>query len=162
MKCNRCNKDGAYPYKYNENGCEYDVSLCDSCVEELRRAGAMERLTPLQKSTERRSPSILGMERRCPSCGKSLASIKKTGYFGCANCFFAFRSELIPTIDKLQNNVISAPEKKQRELTVILLEDEYAQLLSKRSRHPAEMNATADRLREITAQLASLGVRVDE
>lgn len=167
MFCDRCNKDGAKPYKYNDGGISHSVNLCDECFGFLsnpKREGQRQTSTTNENVQDGVTPkkTILGMERRCPTCGKTLASIRKTGYIGCADCFRFFKAELVPIIDKLQNKIISAPEKKQREMSIILLEDEYATLLSQNGRNPAEMNAISNRLRQIESQLASLGVRVDE
>ncbi len=157
MNCNRCNKQGAKPYKYNDNGTVASVYLCDACFSEISLSNNQaQRSQPTQQS------SLLKMERKCPACGKTLASIRKTGYLGCAECFLAFRSELISVIDKFQNGIISSPEKKQREMAVMMLEDEYSALLMDSGRRPTEISATSRRLKEIEAQLAELGVRVDE
>ena len=150
MKCNRCNKEGARPYKYNDGGDAVTVYLCDGCYEELN-----------SPAPERKTSGLLGMERRCPSCGRSLKEIRRTGYFGCADCFFCFKRELVSVIDKFQNKVISSPEKKQKELTIMLLEDEYTELLNKTANGTQENAAICRRLRAIEEQLASLGVNVD-
>jgi len=167
MLCDRCNKDGAKPYKYNDGGSVHNVNLCDSCFDFLSnpQRGSQRQTSKTAEIAEGVAvpkKTILGMERRCPTCGKTLASIRKTGYIGCADCFRFFKAELVPVIDKLQNKIISAPEKKQREMSIILLEDEYTSLLTQNGRNPAEMNAISSRLRQIEEQLASMGVRVDE
>jgi len=153
MICNRCNKEGAKPYKYKDGGRELLVHLCDQCFSEVSGG--------IGNNTATRRGGILGMERKCPSCGKTLASIRRTGYIGCSVCFSFFKNELVSVIDKFQNKIISAPEKKQREMQVILLEDEYSSLLSRNTGSASEMTRISNRLREIEAQLASLGVRVD-
>lgn len=152
MNCNRCNKEGAKPYKYTDNGNCYTIYLCDGCFAEVN--------APAPQEEEKRS-GILGMERRCQSCGRSLKEIRRTGYLGCADCFLSFKNELIQLIDKYQNKVISSPEKKQRELAIILLEDEYTDLLAKGARSQAEIPSVSRRLRQIEEQLLQLGVRVD-
>ena len=81
---------------------------------------------------------------------------------GCGNCFKYFRGELAQTVDKFQNGILSSPEKRQRELSIILLEDEYFALIERRNRRPNELGAISARLKEIERQLAELGVRVDE
>lgn len=150
MNCNRCNKEGAKPYKYFDNGSPVTVYLCDTCYSQLN--GTV---------SEGKSNGLLGMERRCPSCGRTLKEIRRTGYFGCADCFFCFKRELVTVIDKFQNKVISAPEKKQRELAIMLLEDEYSTLLSKTTSAAQETAAIGRRLRAIEDELAKLGVNVD-
>lgn len=162
MRCNRCNKEGAKPYKYKDNGSVYDVYLCDECFARLSAPAEYCAEPRVSEAVRGGKGSILGMERRCPSCGTSLASIRKTGYLGCGNCFKYFRGELAQTVDKFQNGILSSPEKRQRELSIILLEDEYFALIERRNRRPNELGAISARLKEIERQLAELGVRVDE
>lgn len=150
MNCDRCNKDGAKPYKYKEGGEFYTVNLCEDCFNVLSG-----------NAKQGSNQSLLNMQRRCPSCGRSLSEIRKTGYFGCANCFSYFKAEIIRVIDKYQGGVISSPDKKRKELEVMLLEDEYVELLSTQA-SGANSAVVNNRLAEIEVRLASLGVRIDE
>lgn len=162
MKCSRCNKDGAKPYNYNDGGRKTVVYLCDACLFELENS---HRHDPYGSSTDRRvsrtaeNSGLLNMDRRCPSCGRALSAIRRTGYLGCANCFRAFRNELLTVIDKMQYFILSKPEKKQREMQIMLLEDEYARLLEEGTN--GDYGSASRRLRDIEAQLEELGVRVD-
>jgi len=163
MNCFRCNKEGAIPYKYKVEGRVETVYLCGDCYAELSRGGQVRSQTADRAGDEAsRQGGLLGMERRCPACGTKLSSIRKTGYIGCAECFSYFRNELIPVMDKFQSNIISNPEKKRREMEIILLEDEYIRLSSKKAASLPERNAVAARLGEIELRLADLGVRVDD
>ncbi len=40
------------------------------------------------------APKVAVPSRPCPSCGTTLAQFRKTGRFGCAACYDAFRQEL--------------------------------------------------------------------
>jgi protein arginine kinase activator len=42
-----------------------------------------------------------GVERTCPRCGMSRADFKKTGRFGCPECYEAFAEELPPLISNM-------------------------------------------------------------
>lgn len=253
MNCNRCNKQGAKPYKYNNGGVITDVYLCDDCFKLLsssdggrrqteerafgreqtedsvpvspRGRGGADPLSSLavggeknpvrgdgrvrtnadlsadergrggnfarnaevtrrendervnaegregensSKKSERasdksasktRSGSILGLETKCPTCGASFQEIKRTGYLGCADCFTFFKSRLEPVIDKFQGGVISNREKKQFEMTVMMLEHEYMSLSEKLVE--GDSDGARRRMTEIEKRLAAMGVKVD-
>lgn len=161
-----------------------DVALCRSCFlalsggngrrgEPTAATNAAREQTPSSRD-ERRGPSdpngrderrgaeeqrneFLGFERKCPACGMALPKIRKGGYIGCAVCFSSMKNELIPIIDKMQNYVISEPEKKRKEMRIILLEDEYSSIVS-----GSGDAASARRLAEIEQELIELGVKTED
>ena len=45
-----------------------------------------------------------GKNKKCPSCGIDLKTIKKLGRMGCPNCYGEFRDVLIPIIKSLHGN----------------------------------------------------------
>ncbi len=157
MLCSRCNKDGAKPYKYKDGATT--VYLCDDCFALLSSAPAEKPDQPSQQ--DRSARSFISMQRRCPSCGTALSEIRRTGYVGCADCFFTFKTEILNVIDKMQNGVLTSPESKQREMTIISLEEEYAEVLESAKGRSGHTAVLANRLRSIEQQLLSLGVSID-
>ena len=161
MNCYRCNKTGADPYKYRVGDGIETVYLCAACRDVYTGTKPDAPSGVPRALSNSASGGLLGLERRCPSCGMKLSSIRKSGYIGCAGCFSYFRNELIPVMDRFQSNVISSPEKKRREMTIIMLEDEYSRLSARETAGIPERNAVSQRLCEIEEKLASLGVLVD-
>lgn len=41
-------------------------------------------------------------EKQCPVCGTTFADYKNTGLLGCASCYDVFKSELLPSIKRIQ------------------------------------------------------------
>ena len=41
----------------------------------------------------------------CPNCGTSLEDFKRTGLLGCGECYFVFREEILPAIQRIQGSV---------------------------------------------------------
>ena len=166
MRCERCLKDGAVRYRYNDGQAEKKIWLCSECLSVLSR-GEGEKIPNAGGERQRGSnagaeksgkTSFLGAERRCPSCGKTLSEIRKTGYLGCADCFDHFRYELIPVIDRFQCGALSDPGKTARVLEIIDLEEEYERISAMRADDIPTVNKYIRRLSEIKARLAELGV----
>ena len=162
MNCFRCNKEGATSYKYKVGSRIETVFLCESCSNALFEADGRRSAPSIGADSAGKAGSLFGVERRCPSCGTKLSAIRKTGYIGCAGCFTYFKSELLPLIDAYQDNVIYSPKKKRREMSVILLENEYYRLSAKENMSLPERNAVSARLKEIERELNSLGVSADD
>lgn len=126
-------------------------------VREKQANGQTEKQT--DKTPARKTGSILGLETKCPTCGASFSEIKRTGFLGCADCFVFFKNRLETVIDKFQGGVISNREKKQFEMTVMMLEHEYMTLSERLVEDNSE--GIRRRMNEIEQRLASMGVRVD-
>lgn len=88
MLCTACGKDQAQNYRCRTKEGEKTLLLCPACYRRLyggkdAPAGAQE----------------------CPSCGMTLAEFRKTGLLGCADCYTAFREELLPTVKNVQGKL---------------------------------------------------------
>jgi protein arginine kinase activator len=42
--------------------------------------------------------------KSCPDCGMTIAQYKKSSLLGCPTCYETFKEELLPIINKVQNN----------------------------------------------------------
>ncbi len=81
MICSNCGKENATEYERTEGGKTTTVRLCAACYDLL-----------FGKSKE----------RACPVCGATFSDYKRTGLVGCAECYAAFREELLPVIRRVQ------------------------------------------------------------
>jgi len=44
-------------------------------------------------------------QQRCPSCGLMFAEFKKTGRFGCAQCYEVFKHQLLPLLRRIHGSI---------------------------------------------------------
>ena len=143
MNCDRCNKDGARPYKYTEKGVLKTVFLCPGCYAASGAFSSAENV-------------------RCIRCGTTLHRVKNTGYLGCADCFKYFGDDLLPLLDAYQAGAISRPDEKRKFIKIIKLQEEYDDLSSAVAPDEVAARAIARRLGVIREELERSGVIVDE
>lgn len=86
MKCENCGAP-AKIYTVSDGKREKTVRLCPACYKRLYGM--------------RRSLSGNGT-KTCPACGTTLQEFQGSFLLGCADCYKAFRNELIPIIRDLQ------------------------------------------------------------
>ncbi|MDE5897574.1 MAG: hypothetical protein K2H43_07155 [Clostridia bacterium] len=97
MQCSRCGKNGAKRYILQGK----EIFLCESCCAKTRVKRAAV----------------------CPECGTALEEFRKTGLVGCADCYTAFRTEIIELLGRMQGGtrhtgkVQSAQSKENYEVT---------------------------------------------
>ncbi len=119
MKCERCHKEEAEVHiKQSVDGEVREYHLCRACARELAQEGVIPQLEldwPVsnllgalwgQSSGAVRSPSRPSASLVCPRCGMSFAEFRKTGKFGCAGCYDAFREMIQPLLRKVQGNTV--------------------------------------------------------
>lgn len=89
MKCKSCGKI-AKSYTLTRNGTEITVELCESCYKRLYGDDGFSDETPIKKE--------------CPACGTTYEEFRRSGLVGCAECYNAFRAEIIPMLGYLQRS----------------------------------------------------------
>lgn len=97
MLCTNCGKRTAATYTRKTDGKEVKLFLCPACYEKLYpEKDAADFFTQFIGNTGGRR------SKACPSCGTRLGDFRRTGLLGCADCYSAFREELIPTVRYIQ------------------------------------------------------------
>ena len=100
MLCACCGKNSAKLYKRDAEGKEITLSLCEECY---------EKLYPEREEQGDFFASFVGGEEKgekcCPACGTTLAAFRHTGLLGCAYCYTAFRTELLPAVRYAQGKL---------------------------------------------------------
>lgn len=77
-------------------------------------------------------------EKRCPGCGMSFREISRGGKIGCSECYKAFRSQLIPVIERLHGQ--AAHRGKVPGGSALRVQEENRQLMNvEESRAPSEI-----------------------
>ncbi len=100
MICTICGSKFAKEYRHKQEGREIVLTLCESCYADLYSG----------QESEDFFASFVGrtggkQSRACPVCGLTLADFRRTGLLGCADCYSAFRRELLPTIRYVQGKL---------------------------------------------------------
>lgn len=119
MKCERCQKEEAEVHiKQSIDGKVREFHLCRSCARDLAQEGVIPHLEldwPVSnllgalwgKQQElMRRPTRAEGSLVCPQCGMSFPEFRKTGKFGCAGCYSAFRSMIQPLLRKIQGTTL--------------------------------------------------------
>ncbi len=163
MQCALCGSPAARSYTRKTAAGDVTVTLCEKCREELYPEGGTDAIFS----------SFLVFEdakKKCPACGATLDDFRRTGLLGCADCYKAFRDELIPTVrsvqGKLRHEGVQQPSAgaAERYDTVRRLADEKAELQDRIEEARAEgddllLHALEDRLAAIKQRLAEEGNR---
>lgn len=92
MFCTMCGNDGAKAYMRQTKDGQKSVCLCPACYRKIYGKDA-----PVRPENAN--------ERACPSCGRTLGEFKKTGLLGCADCYKAFRDDLVPIVQFTQGRL---------------------------------------------------------
>lgn len=78
--------------------------------------------------------------KSCPNCGMTLSRFRESGLLGCAECYRAFREEILSAVLKVQGKVRHvreeiSPEEIKRELGLQkkVLQDRFRQALNEES-----------------------------
>ncbi len=101
MICQRCKKNQAtVEYKEIVNGKVFEFHLCQACYREM--FGELNS-TNADIITNLLAPRVKSIER-CPVCGTTYSEYQKTGLLGCPSCYDAFKTELMPVIQRIQGH----------------------------------------------------------
>ncbi len=119
MICTICGRDRAKNFTRKTDGREITLTLCSDCY---------ARLYPEQRTDDFLTAFVGRTEGRrgkaCPSCGATLEGFRRTGLLGCAECYSAFRAELLPTIRYVQGTT-----KHEGNAPSAIAEEKYDRLL---------------------------------
>lgn len=118
MLCENCKKNSATTHIHTViNGVVTDKNLCGYCAAKLGYSSFSH--NPLANMLA----SMLGEvghskldTKRCECCGSSFSDIAETGKVGCAECYSAFKEELLPYIKRLHgstSHIGKKPSSKQ-------------------------------------------------
>ncbi len=92
MLCSVCKKNEGVYAVAGEDGEE--MLLCGDCYARLGAAAEYAALSGAEEGG------------RCPVCGRTFADYKRTGLVGCAQCYTAFREELLPVIRRMHGKTV--------------------------------------------------------
>lgn len=124
MMCENCGKNPATThFKTVLNGVVHEKHLCSYCAanEGYGNIGKLSLTNMLAsmfgESISRGKP----ISKRCECCGASFSDIAQSGRVGCSECYSTFRTELLPSLNRLHGKAIhignTPPTEKIEETT---------------------------------------------
>ena len=127
MLCEHCHENEAkISYTMVEGNDTKEMHVCPSCFQEfLAEQFPSSQIPPLdiQPMIQELLSLFHGKDaeeeegRTCPVCGRSLKEFRKTGMFGCDNCYNTFAEELnalLPRMQGADHHVGAMPEAFRR------------------------------------------------
>ena len=112
MLCEMCGlRDAVISYAKFEEDTQVEIHLCQSCLEKKLK----EDLHHIHDHEEGFADLIENMlqffvessdveTNTCPTCQRTWLDFKKSGKFGCAHCYDAFKKELLPLLESIQGS----------------------------------------------------------
>ena len=138
MKCEKCGKNEATMYyKETVNGVTREMHLCEDCAKKENIGSTFENAfasmnhfwsDPFHSflgggfgslwNDMLGSPAatMLGTERKCPTCGMTESELRQTGRVGCPDCYNTFSDILNPYVEKIHGatrHIGAAPAAEQ-------------------------------------------------
>ncbi len=111
MLCSNCKKNPAnFHYKYNHNGETAEINLCTECAKKLGYLSNDSFSFELNDMLTNffTFPAIktkTAHEVYCKTCGESYEEFRKTGKFGCPDCYGAFSDSLDLVLGNIQSSL---------------------------------------------------------
>lgn len=101
LKCSICNKDATVHLTQIVNNKIHKVDLCESCAQ---KKGVTDpegfSLADLVSKTVL-TPVPAESQQVCPSCGQNTADFRRSGRFGCAECYTVFHALVLPVLEDM-------------------------------------------------------------
>jgi len=113
MLCENCHQRQAHVHvSQSINGQTRETHLCETCALELKEQGTAFSFSVqdfLKGFYEETADQEMNPEntaaRKCNSCGQTYADYKRTGLFGCPECYRTFRMVVLPLVKRIQGHL---------------------------------------------------------
>jgi len=107
MLCENCNKCSATTHiKRTVNGVTKEYYLCENCAQKLGfNSFSFFDTNNFFDSFFINKNAKLREQKVCDNCGSTYNEIVKSGRMGCAQCYKTFKSEIMPSLVKMQKSV---------------------------------------------------------
>ncbi len=137
MMCDKCGKNPATTHlKTVINGTVKEDHLCSFCAAEIgyTNFGSMSLPNMLATVFGKTASNSIGVsKKRCECCGASFSDIAQTGRMGCSECYTTFKTELMPTLNRLHGKAVYVGNTPKTDDTKIKITEKIAELKNKLS-----------------------------
>lgn len=118
MICQSCNeKEATVHITKIINGVKNEMHICDECARQNQEYNIMSQgnlgfSLPFQNILDgffevmgapAQTPSV--EEKVCPVCNMTFEDFRRTGKFGCSNCYSAFEPKIMPIVRRIHGNI---------------------------------------------------------
>ena len=138
IKCSICSKDANVHLTQILNNKIHKVDLCESCAQK-KGVTDPEGFSMADLFTKP-SENIVAAEKvivKCPTCGLTTADFRRTGRFGCADCYDVFKPLLLPILEDMHEGTshkgkvpIMALSRQSDQLKLKNLQDSLAKAVA--------------------------------
>lgn len=110
MLCEKCGEhEATVKFVQIENNNKTELHLCQNCTQGYTNFTTGFNLQHLLSSMFQSSKfgQHLGQSqtlKKCPTCGRTIADVQKTGRLGCSSCYEVFRDDLNPVLRRLHGS----------------------------------------------------------
>ncbi|MGK0309571.1 MAG: protein arginine kinase activator [Lentimonas sp.] len=101
LKCSICNKNANVHLTQIINNKIHKIDLCESCAQ---KKGVTDPEGFSLADLFAKQPEIATNDKvqlRCPTCGLNTAGFRRTGRFGCVDCYDVFKPLLLPMLEDM-------------------------------------------------------------
>jgi protein arginine kinase activator len=116
-KCRRCSKPATLHIVEIHDGNAIPIHLCDSCAREYLEDSGDESPGPaadLAAKLEKLASNPDAPELRCTNCDISFSQFREQGRLGCPSCYSEFRSELMPLLENIHEEIVHIGKRPLR------------------------------------------------
>lgn len=144
MLCEKCKKnEAAYHITKIVDNSKQELNLCEKCAKdlgELNFMGNLDMSSPfsfqniicgIMEYINQPNEIQKSYELSCTNCGTTYSEFKKTGYFGCSECYSSFACDIEPVIKRVQGNVRHIGKIPKRQGINIINKNEIHELKTK-------------------------------
>lgn len=110
MLCDKCGQNEAtVKFVQIENNNKTELHLCQSCAQGYASFSPGFNLQNLLSSMFQQVAfgqkfGQVYTDKKCPTCGRGIVDIQKTGRLGCGSCYEVFQDELKPVLRRLHGS----------------------------------------------------------
>lgn len=139
MKCDRCPKVATFHITDIEKGKPNELHLCEECAQKFKYTSLSPQAPTAPAQEAGLSEGDLEQLERlvCPTCKLGFREFRAQGRLGCADCYTAFRDELLPLLENIHGEVQHvgkaprrAPQDSRRRQDLIRLRSEMKSAIS--------------------------------
>ncbi len=130
LKCDLCDNPATVHLTQIVNHKVHKVDLCESCAQAkgVTDPSGFSLADLLLKASLNPEPTATPAGLRCEQCGYSPEDFKKTGRFGCPQCYSTFTDLLEPMLDNMHKGTVHTGKVPERALQRKLLHDRLSEL----------------------------------
>jgi len=136
MKCDveNCDNEATVHLTEIREGKKHEMHLCERCAAEKGLPGKAhfsisDLLAGIASQAQAQAQKgRRGKEAVCPACGTSLSQFQSSGRFGCAECYTAFKDDVMGLAEKIHDSSQHVGKAPKRVSSDVSLQKEIRQL----------------------------------